>query len=301
MATEGGVFANVDGEWRRAKTSYMNVNGVWRKATPRPYVDINGVWRTTRPREYKDGTYEEEDSTDIITDDIVGFRIIYTIKKDAVYEDLPDLTYNPDLPCTFALSGDTSGEMNMEYKGVVFQYNTLYEPDQWFNQDDQEGIMMYEGRLYGVTTDGYLIDITSVKDILYWENRITDTGISDGTEAWSMDGSNALNIEIQMRVTYETNGLNTEGWNKMFTTTNYIGALSVDDDSDTNYERLNDVIISPIDARSDIFYPCAEIGIARDLHTVGRNMVGSYGTLDHTYNWIKLNGEKKPFVCEIYN
>ena len=281
----GEIYSNIFGVNRRAMSMFTNINGVWRDSTVFP--NINGIYR-------------ESDSFDITEEDIIGFRIIYMPNKNAEYPDLPNLSYNPNLPARLSLTGDISGNMNMEYKGVVFEYFNTHEPDQLFD-DDEEGILMYEGRLYAVLTNDLILDVTATRDLLIWDERIPESGIPGSSETWSMWKLNNLTIEIQTRILYENNGLNIEGWNKLFSTTNYIGKLNVDDTNDTNYERINQYTILPIESRDNIFYPYAEIGIARDLHTVDRNMVGSYGVLDHTFNWITVNGVKKPFVCEIYN
>lgn len=281
----GAIYNNVFGVYRRAMNSYVNINGVWREAVISPNID--GIWRET-------------DKFEIAEEDIIGFRIVYQSNHNPSYGDLPDLVYNPNLPAQLKLTGDTSGNMDLNYKGVVFEYLNTKEPDQLFD-DDEEGILMYQGKIYAVLTNDLIIDVTATTNMVGWDDRVPCESIPGVTETWATTKLNELSIQLQARVAYETNGLNTEGWNKLFSSTNHIGSLNVDDTDDKNYERINSYNIIPIESRDESFYPFAEIGIARDLHTAGKNMVGSYGVLDHTYNWITVNGVKKPFVVEIYN
>lgn len=276
------MYVNVAGEQRRVVGVYSNIDGEWREST----VSSNIC-----------GTWKQSVDVNISADNIVGFRFIYTLNRDAKYPDLPNLKYNPRLPVRISIS-DT--EMNMNSKGILFQYENTLEPDQLLD-DEEEGILMYVGRLYAVTDIGLLIDVSDISGISGYSGRKPIASIPGVSEVWNFNKFNDLSIVIDGKVSYYIYGLNTEGWNKMFDTTNYIGNLNRDRTEDFSDIAVESCSVLPLDSRSNNFYSCAEIGIARDLHTAGRNMIGSHGYLAQNIVRITVNGVKKPFTCEIYD
>lgn len=281
----GEMYVDIDGAQRRAINAYSNINGVWRQSST--YANIDGVYR-------------EIDNFSITEDKIIGVKIAYIADHNAKYDDLPDLKYNPNIPASLSTTG-SSKSMDLTPKGVMFQYTNKLEPDQLYDEEDQEGILMYRAHLYALLVNGLMIDITSTKDVVGWESRHPITAIPGMAESWSINKMNNMHIQIYAKLGYVVNGINTEGWNRILTKSNYLGTLDPYHQYDEFTLPADFVTVLPIEERAEDFYELAEIGIARDLHTKIRNMVGSYGYFTHHWVKVNINGVDKPFSVEIYN
>lgn len=269
------IFNNIDSVWREVWSSPVNINGVWRDSDA--LVNINGVWRQSHKKE-------------ISEEDIIGFRIVYKRNPNKIHHLLNHLTFNPNIPASMLLTGDNAGFMDLSPKGVLFQYDN--------SNPEEEGIIMYEGKLYAVLNNDIVIDVCKTKE--YWgdDDRLPSNA-PDITEVWATNKINDLSISIQAQLSYESNGFYIAGWNSLFNTTQFIDTNSSIEDK--NKYEMNSYNILPIENRESTFDYIASIGIARDMHTANTNMVGSYGNLDHTIHWITVNGVNKPFVFEIYD
>lgn len=282
----GEMYTNVAGVQRRVINTYANINGVWRQSTE--YVNIDGIYR-------------EIDDFSITESKIIGFKIVYISNHNAKYPDLPNLSYNPNIPATLSYIGNNAKSMDLLSKGVMFQYNNTLEPDQLEDNLDQEGILKYTGHLYAFLANGLVVDVTPTNDIVGWETRYPVNSIPGMSETWNLNKMNNLDIQIYSKIQYRVNGINTEGWNRIFTKTNYTGQLSPVHQMDEFTLPPEFIHILPVSSRSDDFYEFAEIGIARDIHTPGRNMVGSHGYFSHNFVMVNVNGVSKPFAIEICN
>lgn len=271
------IMQNINGVWRETWSTSVNINGVWRDATV--YSNMNGVWRQNYANE-------------ITEDDIIGFRIVYKLNKNKKHDILTHLSYNPDLPAHMLLTGETAGFMDLNEKGVIFEYDRTYP--------DREGIMMYEGKLYAVLKNDCVIDVCQTKEFWSDDDRLPSNA-PDITEVWATSKISNISITIQAHLAYESNGFYFAGWNSFFNKTQYTDPTSFPVDEDKKVFSMNSYNILPISNRDNTFDTVASIGIARDVHTKDTNMVGSYGNIDHTIFWITVNGVNKPFVFEIYN
>ena len=271
------AIVNINGVFREPTSTYVNVNGIWRNVDQ--YVNVNGVWRQT----YKH-TIEESD--------IIGFRIIYTRITKVKHPDHPDLKVNFNLPVKMDLSGETAGKMDLNEKGVVFQYDrTDY---------DQEGIFVYRGDIYAELLDGKLVNVGLTLPEVIPDDRIL--GSYPFLDTWNYDRINNLSIDIDGHILYESNGYHMSGWNSLFCKQQFTDPTDYPDEMDYKKQYcVNSYNILPIESRNSDFDPCAYIGIARDMHSDKGNMVGSYGVIDHTIRNIRINGIQKPFIIEIYN
>lgn len=281
----GEAFINISGVQRRLLNTYTNINGVWRSSVI--YTNINGIYRGI-------------DSLEIAEKDILGFRMIYISDHNAIYKDLPHLKYNPKIPANLSLTG--SNQMDTNGKGVIFQYTNKFETDQLYDEFDQEGILMYVGRLYAVLANRLIVDVTNARDIVGWEGmHKIHQAVPGISESFNINRMNHIDIKIYSKLSYVINGINTEGWNRIFSIDNYIGSLGPIKQHDEFNITYNYINALPLQNRNDNFYKFSEIGIARDLHTSERNMVGSHGQFSHSFTKITVNGKSKPFIVEIYN
>lgn len=272
------TYEKIDGVWREVWSAHVNINGVWRDVNMFSKVDD---WKETHRH-----IIEERD--------IVGFRLVYKVNPNRVYPQFPELKTNLKIPVEFGLSGDLNG-MNTEIKGAVFHYERFgYE----------EGIYMYEGSLYAVLKNGCLVDVSLTKDteVNNDDERIL-TDIPPGVkQVWATNKTRYLNIEMQAHLSYEMSRYHMYGWNSFFDTEDFI--YEGENIEDTNADKkdltvIESRIILPTKNRLKSFSPVASIGVARNLK-IEKTMMGGYGILDQTINFIKVNDVLKPFVIEIY-
>lgn len=272
------AWTMVNGVWRETWTNHTNVDGVWRQNNN--YVRINNIPRSVHNH------YLTED-------DIIGFRVVYKLSYTKTHPDYPRLSFNNDLPVRIGLTGYTPSVMDNSEKGVIYEY---------FNKDsDIEGIKMYEGTLYAELTNNTLIDVGATKDDPCTDEKIPGNTINI-PEAWSTNRIANLPIQINGHIAYEDNGYFIDGWNSLFTKINFLDD-SYFPDKDWNSKRyvVHKHLVLPISARGENFNQVAQIGIVRDMKSSVKNMVGSYGILDHTITSITVNGVEKPFMVEIYD
>lgn len=265
----------VNGVWREMWGSRSKVNDIVRDTNI--YCNINGVTRVIHERELLEGS-------------VIGFRLVYTRNKSKRHFLLPHLSYNPNLPTTIAVVGATH-EMDTSEKGVIFHYNA--------KDYDEEGILMYEGRLYAVLNDGNLVDVIQSRP-----DPGTDEPIDAGPigVAWVTNRIMTLSIKIEARLTYEGYGFAVFGWNSMFRQEQTLPDRNESANvPDKNLGMLNSYDILPIERRVDDFYTVASIGIARDTHDADNHMIGSHGFLSQTIERIWVNDEMKPFIVEVYD
>lgn len=267
----------VNGVYRDTIESSSKINGVWRKNT-NSYTKINGVWRST---------HEEI----IELKNIIGFKLIYTLNKARVHHDNPRLKYNANIPHVFKLTGETLGCMDLERKGVVFEYKRDFP--------EEEGIIMYEGRLYAVLENGKLFNVCQ---ILGNNNGKVheDEMVSEFSNIYEVGKLDGLDIKVDGYILFEDYGYYCAGWNNLFNSKPFIDP-TIYPDKFLYKKRLevNSYNILPMNMRDEYFDSVATIGIARDMETPIYNMSGSYGILDHTITRISLNGIDMPYVIEI--
>lgn len=253
------------------------VHSVWRPAWTH-HAKINGVCREIDEYQYQNGIWRCGHDHMIDTETLIGFRIVYTYDPLATYEDFPWIHSRKDLPVTMRLTGDNRGHMDMTTKGVVFEYDR--------EMPYTEGICMYRGILYAEFPDDMLIPINSKK----------------GSELWTTFNFADMDIRIIGYEAYESYGYYVSGWNSIFHKEQFLDpTVFPDKDPHRTLNRLEKHTILPIEVREDDYDSGISIGIARNLTTPDRNMVGSHGVLDHTYKAIYANGEAKPFVVELYH
>lgn len=270
------IHNKINEVWRDVWSSHVKINGVWRDSDVS--VNINGVWREV---------YKNE----ISADEILGFRLVYTFAKYKSHPDHPSLCPTHNLPVTFALTGDSIGNMDLTQKGVLLEYERDYP--------FKEGIFAYEGHLYAELINGVLIDVGLSKAPGEVDDR--NTSASGIDESWSSSKLTNLDINITGYTFHESHGYYTAGWNSMFSTIENIDkSIYPYEEAHKSTTALNRYQILPLSSRDPDFAPIATIGIARDMHSADKNMVGSYGRLDHTITDIYLNGYKKPFTIEYY-
>lgn len=269
---------NINGVFRDTWTTHVKINGVWREADS--LVNINGVWRETFNHEINE-------------EDIVGFRMVYKFTDTIRHHDHPNLLPNRNLPVNMKLTGEGAGNMDYSQKGVLFQYDRT--------NIDQEGLCVYKGDLYAVLSNGQLANVTMTISKAVDDIRIPGD-VPGIIEAWSTNKIAHLNIQFTGYLLYESNGYSMSGWNSLFTTTQFTDPTKFPDTMDYKKQYLIDSYnMLPIEYRDDTFDSSAYIGIARNMHSIENNMVGSYGVLDHTITEIRVNNILKPFVFEIYD
>lgn len=271
------ISNSINGVIRNIPDARSKINGVWRNNVD-GFTKINGVWRST---------YQQT----ITPENTIGFKLIYTLNTKRIHHDNPRLKYNPNIPHSFKLTGDTAGQMDFIKKGVVFEYKR-HEPE-------EEGIVVYEGRLYAVLTTGVMVNICNVfgnNDNKTKEDEI----VSEFTSIHDVGKLNGLDIKLTGYVLFEDYGYYFAGWNNLFNTKPFIDQTIYPDK--TLYKKrldVNSYNIIPVHHRDEYFDSVATIGIARDMETPIYNMQGSYGVLDHSITEITLNGTPMPFVVDI--
>ncbi|MCM1222308.1 MAG: hypothetical protein NC548_48360 [Lachnospiraceae bacterium] len=271
------IWNNIDGVWRPCWINYAKINGVWR--TTESWAKINGVWRETH-------RYE------ITADDILGFRMVYVRSDDIRHPDHPDLGFNNEIPRTVVASGEHPGYMDLTPKGILFHYDR--------DRFKEEGTIVYKGKLYAVLLDEQLVDVCASLDPSASEDRI-HTGIPEHDVAWVTQRMTNVDIQVDGYVRYEAEGYNFCGWNRFFSTEDFISRESyVDKDMKQDSLIVEDYQLYPPTVRPDKFYDSCIIGIAREIDQTENNMVGSHGSLSQDIHMISVNGQPKPFVVEVY-
>lgn len=267
----------INGVIRDTTESLSKINGVWRENI-NGWTKINGVWR--------DGHNQA-----INPNHIVGFKFCYTLNKNRIHHDIPYLSYNPNIPYRFDITGETSTTMDQTEKGVVFEYLR--------DEPEEEGIVVYEGRLYAVLDNGSLVNVSAVvgnnNDKIH-----EDELISEFSSIHDLGRLNNLNITIVASVAFEDYGYYFNGWNNIFNTKPFIDQTIYPDKMQYRKTlKLDNYNILPTHIRDEYFDSVSTIGIARDMQTPVNNMVGSYGVLSHTIFSINLNGKDMPFMMAI--
>lgn len=267
--------------------SLVNINGVWRESTP--LVNINGVWRDSNSVVNINGVWREASAQErtITADDIKSFEFAYFPNKTIKHPDFPWLKYNEKVPGSIDLTGDISGEINFNEKGVEFQYDRNDVVHEVIIENKEEGIKMYESHIYAILQDDTPIDICCIDK----DQEHSSLGINKITD---------LKINIQATLIYEANGYYMAGWNNICSKDQFTITTDPPRSPGKSFKYLNNYKLLPVKDRDEKFQSLMQIGIARDLTNDGDNMVGSYGILDHTIHWISVNGEKKPFVVKIF-
>lgn len=278
------IFNKVNSVWRNSKSNYTKVNGVWREADSK--TKVNGVWRDV---------YNSTSSSTIDPNNIVGFVLIYTLNKNRIHHNIPRLKYNSKIPYICKLTGDQSsiGQMDLNHKGIIFEYLR--------DLPEEEGIIIYEGRLYALTKDSQMVNVCKA----YGSNEgktTEDEMVTEFSSLIDVAKLSGLDIKINGYVYFEDYGYYIEGWNNLFNTKPWIDK-TIYPIKEPHKKRLelNNYNILPVDNRPAYFDSVANIGIARDMQTPVNNMVGSHGRLDHTIDRIELNGKALPFTIELYH
>lgn len=271
------AYEKINGVWKEVWGTYVKVDGVWRDVDMSTKVD--GVWRTTHVNDIKES-------------DINEFHLIYKLNPNKEYPDYPNLKTNLNMPVTFALTGDNFG-MNDSTKGVIYHYERF---------GNEQGILMYEAHLYAVLQNGCIIDVSSSKNtkVNNDDQRIPGPTI-DIPEVWITSRMKSLSIQLEGYTFYEAFRYHMHGWNSLFDNNQHL--LPDPYTSDIPYRDTNLIdgrILFPVENRLSSYDNVASIGIARTL-TDQENMIGAYGTMDHTIKSIKVNGVSKPFIIDISN
>lgn len=271
------AYEKVDGKWRGVWSVHVKVDGVWRDTDMSGKVDE--LWRSSHKH-----IIEEPD--------IVGFRLVYRVNPTKTHPDFPNLKTNLNMPIDFSVSGEDPG-MNISTKGVLFHYERF---------GDEEGILMYEGSLYAVLTNGCLVDVGLSKNTkINNDDERLPGPCADIPEVWATSRMKSIDIQLKGYTLYESFRYHIYGWNSLFDDNQFINKDPYNADEihrDINY-IIPSRIMMPIEKRINSFNPIASIGIARNLNTTD-TMIGAYGTLDHTVEHIKVNGIIKPFNIEIH-
>lgn len=272
--------------------AWVMINGVWRALWSIPtvindefkendiYVKVNGEWRNI----YKHN---------VTIDDICGFKIVYRLARNKKHVQYPNLTYNKNIPVEVKLTGDSIGNMDLNPKGIVFRYMR--------EKPDEEGIVAYEGNIYAILNNKQAIDIGFNIDEV-GKDEVIKLGLPNLEYAWKSNKLSNFSIKLKGYELYESYGYYMAGWNSLFTTEQFLDKTNYPDKEyheDINILDMYNLL--PSNSRDPKFHPISTIGIARDMKSPTNNMIGSYGTLDHTINEIIVNDIKKPFVIELYN
>ena len=268
---------DIFGKWREVWSAHVNVDGVWKD------VDVN-----TFDKEYD---YWKGAHTNFIDPaDIQSFLLIYTINDHLKYHRYQKLVTNKKLPIIFDVTGE-SKDLDFSEKGVVYRYER-------FGYD--EGKLLFEGHLYALLSNGVYVDIgfsylnSSSKDI-----RMA-VKYDEMKEVWITSRLKDTVIDIDGYESFEGFKYEQFGWNSLFTKDQLVfGKTYNEEDSLRKQRLLKHRICYPDKKRDKLYYPCALIGIARELKDE-YTMHGAFGNLNHTINSISVNGINKPFQIKIY-
>lgn len=265
------AYEKIDGVWREVWGAYVMVDGVWRSVDLSTKVD--GEWKTVHIDEIKES-------------DINEFHLVYKLNPDKRHPDFPSLKHNPNLPVTFSVTGENIG-MNTSTKGVVYHYER-------FGED--EGILAYDAHLYAVLKNGCVVDVPSSRDTkVNNDDQRLPGPIPSIREVWITSRMKELSIQLEGYVLYEGFRYHMHGWNSLFDKNQFL--LPDPYTSEETYREVKPIdprILFPVEDRLSSYDTIGSIGIARPL-TNQENMIGAYGTLDHTIDSIKVNGIIKPF------
>ena len=308
------IWSRINDIWRKNKTSYVKIDGVWRSSNV--YVNTNNVWRQTYQSEIK-------------VDNIIGFKLIYQLSPEERFPLHPHLKFNPNLPTIFKLTGEDQ-TFNTDEKGVIFHYQRGLTPQG--GNHNAEGIEKYKGSLYVILDTGELINITSNQV----DERLNDFSIILrgftflDKHFWHLQGWNSLfNIKnhwdffdppedgeiVKYRTRYLTGPSETEHNTTIELSVNLIPIKKVSpwlggdrqrlyftlrELQNNAYNEYKEITILPQSERHINYDEYARIGIARNINQPGINMVGSEGLLDQTIMEISVNNIIKPFYIEIH-
>lgn len=274
-----GIFAKVNGEQKEAWSQHVKVNGEWHRC--KQFTKVNGLWK-------------EVYTPEISPDRIVGFKFVYErCKSDYTDEKYPNLKVNYNLPVSINLTGYTKGTMDTNEKGIALEYRR-YLPE-------LEGIIFWEANLYAILDNGVYLNIDKTLDTEE-DIRLTKEANDCEYESWCTNKIKDFSIKIQAKLSHESVGYYTSGWNRLFQNIDCIDpTIYATHELKTINHNLDAYNLLPLKNRNDMWNETAKIGIARDMTSKWYNMVGSEGLLDQTIQKVWLNDAEKPFVIEIFN
>jgi len=232
--------------WRDTITSSSKINNVWRNNI-NGWSRINCVWRST----HQQLSFDPKN--------VIGFKLIYTLNANRIHHDIPHLKYNPNIPYVFKLTGDTLGNLDYNRKGVVFEYKR--------DDPEEEGIIIYEGRLYAMMVSGELINVCQMSGNNNGKES-EDEMVSEFTNIYESSIVHDVDIKLHGYVLFEDYGYYFAGWNNLFNTKPFIDQTIYPDKIE--YKKLlqiDDYIIQPMISRDEYFDSVATIGVARDMHS----------------------------------
>lgn len=270
-------WSMINGVWRELWNPTPNINGVVRDSNI--FTKINGVTRTIY-------------SATMDPSDIIGFRMVY-MPADLQHPKFPYLKYNGNIPAYLSYTGGPIKRMDTTSKGVILHYTN----EKWW----EEGTIAWEGKLYAQLMNGEIVDVVNSKDTVGSDERVP-TNIPGSEQAWLSSKIMGFTILMNYTTSYNAYGFQTFGWNSMFNVNEFIDESKFSDRGPNKKdESQNSYNILPTIRRSDMFDSVARIGIARDMNSKDDNMIGSYGTMSQDIHSIRLNGEIKPFIVELYH
>lgn len=216
---------------------FIRMNGLW-KEVEQPYVKVDGKIRTTDVYTRVDGKPRLVFGK-VKASEIIGFRMVYYVKQDAEYIDIPDLKFNPNLPVRMSPT-DHANHMDDYGKGVVYEF--------FDTNVNEEGILMYEGRLLAMLKNGMLLDIFGNPDPI--------PGLDAPLVTKSMD----FTLSVTYDVRYQGYGLHTRGWNSMWSSTQFLKP----DTTNANYFH-EDVRFTS----NHMLVPVGDTSACRELRAIG--------------------------------
>lgn len=216
---------------------FIRKNGLW-KEIEQPYSRVEGKIKETDVYTRVDGKPRLVFGK-VTAADILGFRMVYYPKKDAEYIDIPTLKFNLDLPVLMHET-DRADVMDIGHKGVVYEFFDTHV--------EQDGILMYEGRLLAVLKNGMLLDI--------FGNPEPIPGLDAPLVTKSMD----FTVMVSYDVRYQGYGTHTRGWNSMWSSVQFLKP----DTEDATYFK-EDIRLS----ENHVLVPTAESNACRELRAMG--------------------------------
>lgn len=269
------------------------IDGIWRNLWA-SHVRVNGVWRDMEVSTVVDGVNREVYRSQLTAEDIIGFRIVYHLRKDLTHPDFPNLVYNPNIPVLIDTAGTNEIQMTTNAKSFIFQFSN--------ENPYEEGIVGYTGRLYAAVKGGILIDIGNSSGRTMMEDIQFDPKIPGVESAWISNRLKEVDIAVYGEILHESYGYFTAGWNHFLNDTPTIDPTNYPDKVPKQTVRvLDNYQVTKSMYRQEGYKGTIAIGIARDMNSPDNNMVGAHGTLDHTIEKIFVNGESYPFSLEIYD
>ena len=277
-------YKNSKGEWIPVWSAHvMNRERYWE--------DVGGVAPTKR-QDASSKIIPSIQNNYLQDEEIKEFQFVYFRNDWIKHPERPNVTTNESIPYVIDIAGNHQ-HASLSEKGIIFRYERF---------GDITGKILYEGHLYAVTLDDEWIDVGLSNYTKTAHDQVFYFPYNEKKRVWISAKIRNLDIQLIMTHGYEGFRFYQYGWNRVFTTTDFIMPENPGNQAlqAVRVTPEKDRMMQPVSKRSKTFYPVALIGVARDLKE-DKSMYGSTGRLFHTIEKVFVGKIQTPFNIQLFH